>query len=314
MSDRMSSRVSGQRADAAIRAFAAKQHGIVTRRQLLSDGIKRHLVDWRVRSGMLEPVHSGVYRVGPVAAPHAREMAAVLACPGAVLSHRSAAALWQLVVRMDAAEPIHITVASEAGRGRRPGIRRHRADLTADEVQRLGGLPVTTVARTLVDLSRTVEVRELERAFARAERERLVTRSELRALLERYARRGGTRRLAALVASRAGAAFTRSEAEEQLHRLLEQGGVTGSEANVVVCGYEVDRYWKRARVAIEVDGIAYHSSATAILRDRRRDSALAAAGIQVLRMTWHQIVNEREKTLVQIAQVLARAEERASNR
>jgi very-short-patch-repair endonuclease len=263
---------------------------------------------------MLEQVHAGVYRVGPVATPHAREMAAVLACAGAVVSHRSAAELWQMLAPLNAGEPVHVTVPSASGRGRRPGIRRHRTDLLPDEVTRVDGIPVTAAGRTLVDLSGAVALRDLERALAYAERERLITRDELRTLLERHARRAGTRRLRALVAREGTVAFTRFEAEEKLHKLLEAGGLTGGEANVVVCGCEVDRYWKHVRLALEVDGFAYHSSAPAFLRDHRRDSALAAAGIQVVRLTWHQIVNEREKTLVQIGQMLARAEERASNR
>jgi very-short-patch-repair endonuclease len=77
--------------------------------------------------------------------------------------------------------------------------------------------------------------------------------------------------------------------------------------NVLVYGHEVDCFWRGARLVIEVDGYAYHGSAHAFVRDRRRDSALAAAGIHVLRLSWHQIVDEPEKTLVQLALAIARA-------
>ncbi|HUF49313.1 MAG TPA: DUF559 domain-containing protein [Longimicrobiales bacterium] len=296
-----------QRPDAAIAALATAQYGIVTRPQLIHAGISRHVIDHRIRTGGLRLVHSGVYQVGPVVAVCAREMAAVLVCGGAILSDRTAATLWQVLPAPLSGDPVEVTVPAHRHCVRRPGIRAHRRDLAADEITRVEHLPITTAARTLLDLSGTVSARELERAVATAERARLVQPGEIRSLLDRHHRRPGTVRLRALLESSMPSAFTRSEAEERLLALIRRTGLPEPEMNVVLHGYEVDCFWRLERLAVEVDGYAYHASARAFNHDRRRDSALAAAGIQVLRLSWQQITRESEKTLVQLAQALARA-------
>ncbi|MEJ2218978.1 MAG: type IV toxin-antitoxin system AbiEi family antitoxin domain-containing protein [Gemmatimonadota bacterium] len=164
-------------------ALAVRQQGVVTRRQLIEAGLSPWAVAHRLRSGRLHRLHAGVYRVGPLMPPHAREMAAVLASgPGSVVSHFSAASfrgLW--VEQMDAAErsdasPVHITVV-HANRGNRPGIRAHRVvRLNRGEWTVETGIPVTTPERTLVDLAGMVGSRELEGMLATAEREGLVGR------------------------------------------------------------------------------------------------------------------------------------------
>lgn len=291
------------RTDVVIASFAAKQHGIVTRIQLIRAGISRHIVDGRVKRGLLRPVHAGVYQVGPVVAPRAREMAAVLACQRTAVSHRSAAALRNWIAEQGASEPVDLTLPG-GRRGRRPGIRAHRCD-AADKIKRIDGIPVTSAARTLLDLSRVASVRELEQAFARAERDRAAVRGELVSLLDRYTGRAGTRLLRELVVASAAPALTRSEAEELLRDMIISGGLPKPETNVVLHGFEVDCLWRPARIVVEVDGYAYHSSRGAFVQDRQRDSALAAAGIQVLRLSWHQLTEERDRTLVELAQALA---------
>lgn len=83
--------------EACIDEIAARQHGVVTRKQLLEAGLTARMIFRRVARQRLLPAHRGVYRVGPVVSPYAREMAAVMACGrGAVVSGWSAAALWQL--------------------------------------------------------------------------------------------------------------------------------------------------------------------------------------------------------------------------
>jgi very-short-patch-repair endonuclease len=168
-------------------------------------------------------------------------------------------------------------------------------------------VPVTSAARTIFDLSCVAGPRELEQAVAIAERERLATRDELLAVLDRYAGRAGSRRLRGLLERSAPPALTRSKAEDLLLGLIRDAGLPEPEVNVRLHGYEVDFLWRSARLAIEVDGYAYHSSAHAFVRDRKRGSALAAAGIHVVRLSWYQIADEPRKTLVQLAQALARA-------
>jgi hypothetical protein len=109
--------------DRLIAELAARQHGLVTRGQLLGMGVPSDSVRWRVRVKRLAPVHRGVYRVGPLSSPREREMAAVLACgAGATISHWSGARLWQVWWSHGAEDPVDVTVAC-ADRGRRPGIR-----------------------------------------------------------------------------------------------------------------------------------------------------------------------------------------------
>ena len=147
--------------DDVIEQIAAGQLGLVTRAQLRARGITAHAIAGRVQSRRLRPLHRGVYRVGPVVAPHARELAAVLACgPHAVVSHRSAGWLWQLLP--DPGEvPVDIT-QRKGERGRRPNIRRHRVSLSAKDMTIRDVIPVTTPWRTVLDLAAVLDQRQLE--------------------------------------------------------------------------------------------------------------------------------------------------------
>jgi very-short-patch-repair endonuclease len=293
-------------ADQIIFEIAEGQHGLITRRQLLRGGLSRHIVEHRLRTARLRAVHAGVYRVGPVVSRCAREMAAVLACEGSVLSHRSVAPLWRLAGPRDAREPVELTHADR--QSRRPGIRMYRSSLATDEITSIDCIPVTSVARTLLDLSRVSSPREIERALAFADREHPAYREELLLLVDRYRSRSGVRRLRQLLASPTSAALTRSEAEDRLLDLIRSGGLPAPRTNVVVHGFQVDCYWKDARLVVEVDGYAWHGSARAFVRDRKRDAALAAAGVQVLRLSWQQLTGERDRTLVQLTRALFRPE------
>jgi very-short-patch-repair endonuclease/predicted transcriptional regulator of viral defense system len=291
-----------------VAALAARQHGVVTRGQLLQAGLSADAIDNRVKTKWLRLMHRGVYAVGPVAAPDAMEMAAVLACgEGAVLSCMSAARLWHLVPYPAHDRAIDVTVPAGRDR-RRPGIRVHRVcSLERDEVTELKGIPVTIPARTLLDLATAATPRELERAAAEAERRQLASRSKLLALIARYPRRPGTRALRVLLERQGRPALTRSEAEERFMALARRGRLPAPDVNVLLGSYEVDFLWREERLVVEVDGFAFHGSRAKFEGDRRRDAELAAQGLQVIRVTWRQIVDEPEAMLVRIAQALARA-------
>lgn len=291
------------------------------------------MVQTRVATNRLRPLHRGVYLLGQLRGPlepeRAREMAAVLACgPGAVISHRSAAWLWDLLPRAGgpagvarprtaaaSAHPagagsgvdVDVTVPGRARR-RRPGIRAHRShDLGAGETTQLDGIPITTPARTLRDLSIVVGPRELNRAAARAERRKLIRAEELASLVARHSRRRGAPVLRAAMGEDGGPALTRSEAEERFLDLVRRGQLPAPETNVLVRGHEVDFLWRAARLAVEVDGFGFHASRRSFENDRRRDAELAAAGVHVVRVTWSQIVREPSATLVRVAQALTHA-------
>src|SRR5918992_3105529 len=244
-------------------ALAGRQHGVVTTAQLLDAGVGRRAIAWRVERGWLVPLHRGVYQVGPVAAEHGREMAAVLACgDGAVLSHQSAAAVWGFG-RRD--RGVHVTVPGQARRSR-PGVRVHRS-LSLDAAVH-NGLPLTRPARTLSDLRRTLPSDEVERARERAAM------------------------LGLVVPDDAPDGFTRSEAERRLTQLCKAAGLPPPRTNARVAGYEVDAYWPAERLIVEVDGWTYHRTRTAFERDRRKDAALQAAGYRVVRITWRRLTKE----------------------
>lgn len=212
--------------------------------------------------------------------------------------------MWDLLPR-DVDAPVHVTVAGP-GRGPRPGVVVHRvAAFDSSEVTQIDGIPVTAPARTLFDLANVVRGRELEQAMARAERKRLTNRSELLSLVSRHSRRRGIGALRHLLQDGAEPVLARSEAEERFLALIRRARLPAPEANSRIGNYEVDFVWRAQRVAVEVDGFAFHSSRVQFESDRRRDADLSAMGFRVIRVTWQQVVHESEVLLVRLAQSLA---------
>lgn len=287
-------------------ALAERQHGVVTRAQLLAGGLGVARIKRLARAGWLRPLHRGVYQVGPVRSRRTREMAALLACgEGATLSHRSAAAAWGLLDLPTRSAAVEVTVPS--GRHpRRPRIRVHRG-AALDPIQStvLDRLRVTTPARTIVDLAGLVTMRRLEQALAKAEREGLADHTEIDAVLGGRERKHGARALRALLESPTDPRFARSPLEEAVLALLASGGLPAPETNVMVAGREVDLFWRDRGFAIELDGLRFHGSRRAQVADRRKDLHLAARGLRVIRLTWDQVHHERDRTLVLIAEALA---------
>jgi len=236
-------------------------------------------------------------------------MAAVLACgAGAVVSHRTATTLWALLAAGSGPVAVDVTVPAGA-RPRRPGIRVHRSDgLDPCHVTVVDGVPTTTPARTLLDLAGCAEPRDLERAVARAEREALTERGDLLALLDRYPRSPGGATLRRLLGGPGAPALTRSEAEARFLALIRKAQLPGPAVNAAAEGYEVDFLWREQGVVVEVDGFAFHSSRSRFEADRRRDARFSARGLRVVRVTWNQILEEPEATVVRVAQTLAVAQ------
>jgi very-short-patch-repair endonuclease len=234
-------------------------------------------------------------------------MAACLACgASAVVSHRSAAALWQLVRQASPSTPVDVSIPVDSRRVR-PGIRVRRVPtLTSDEVTELDGIPITTPARTLYDLGNSVGARELERALAEAFAQRLVRPTHLQRLLSRFEGRRGSRALRTLLED-GEPVLTRSEAEERFLALIRKAQLDSPAVNAEIAGYEVDFLWRAERLVVEIDGFAFHSSPGAFEGDRRRDAVLAAAGLRVMRVTWRHLLDEPEAVLARLAKVLALA-------
>jgi very-short-patch-repair endonuclease len=273
-------------ADRIVMDLAATRHGVVTARDLATAGLERRAVARRVAEGHLRRLHRGVFLAGPLPGPRTREMAAVLAVGhDAAISHRSAAALWEILPPAD--DPVDVTVTRGHPRNR-PGIRVHRARRLQRSFN--AGVPVTTPLRTIRDLVCAVGSRDLERAIEEAQVRRLVTRRELD-------------RLHGVDAGRE-PSLTRSEAERRLLALVRAARLPAPRANTRVGRYEVDFLWADQRVVVEVDGFAFHSTRAAFERDRARDQALQVAGYTVLRITWRQLVDEPEAVVAALAAAL----------
>jgi very-short-patch-repair endonuclease len=291
-----------------IAALAASQHGVVSREQLHVLGLSEQAIDHRVRIGRLHVIHRGVYAVGHrVLTMEGRWMAAVLAAGrDAVLSHTSAASAWEL--RAVGSGAIHVTIPGDPGRKRRAGIRIHRScTLTSDDTTEYKGIPITTPARTLIDLAATLRGRPLEQALDRAELLRLIDFAELRRALAAHPTRPGSRSLQAMLSRyTAESAVTRSELEEHFLDLCDDHGVRRPETNTRIEGIEVDFAWRDARLIAEVDGYAFHRSRSAFETDRERDVRLALAGWEVLRFTYAQVTARSAWVSAAIANRLAR--------
>lgn len=289
-------------ADTIIDDLAARQHGVVSRAQLVDAGVPAHVITHRRTIGRLVPLHQGVSQVGPVATPRAPFMAALLACgPRAVLSHESAAVLWGIRPQSRPGEPIDVTVPS--GYRNRRGIRLHRpSSLPRHDIRRLDGLRATAPDRTLLDLAATLEGRPLERAVVEAFARGLVRRPRLlRRIAERPGAAGSARLREILDAGRG---VTRSEAEKRFLALVAQAGLPEPLINSMVEGLEVDFLWPAERLIVEVDGYAFHSTTSRVDNDHRRDTVLTTAGFAVLRFTWSQITRESLASMIALDRLL----------
>src|SRR5215210_3037679 len=275
--------------DGAIAALAAGQHGVVARWQLRDLGLDDNAIAYRLRTGRLHRLHQGVYAVGhTVLTALGRWMAAVLAAgPSGVLSHASAAALWDL--RRSAAVIVDVTIA-DGGSRKRKGLRIHRArDLTGQTTTH-DAIPVTTPARTILDLAATLQRRPLERLLDQAQNTRLTDVVSLEALARAHTgHRGASRLLATLDAHEPGATLTKSELEERFLALCRDAGLPRPRVNAWVQGFEVDFVFAEQRLLVETDGWSWHRTRAAFERDRHRDAVHARAGYRTLRFTHRQL-------------------------
>jgi very-short-patch-repair endonuclease len=232
-----------------------------------------------------------VYAVGHLGLTvDSRRMAAVLACGrGALLSHRAAGALQAL---LPSSPQFDVTVP---GGGRsRAGIVVHRSRCLHDEDRdAVRGIPVTSVARTIVDLAEVLDEDRLAKAIREAEIRRTFDLVAIERVLARVAGRAGRHRLTKVLAAyRSDQHFTRSVAERRFLELCERHDLPPPAMNTWVGGHEVDAYWEDVGVVVELDGHEVHGTREAFHRDRKRDRALAADRIRVVRVTWLDLRDE----------------------
>ena len=284
-------------------ALAARQHGVVSRKQLRHLGMSEAGISRAAAMGRLHPVFRGVFAVGHRRlTERGRLMAAVLACgKGTVISHRSAGALLKLIDK----GPVVIDVIAPGSRGRKiDSIRFHRVRLPLlEETGTVAGIPCTSPARTLVDLAGTVSDWTLRSAFDRAAQRRTLDIAAIEASID--PRRRGMKGLLALVEKwRAAEPLTKtrgklkSPLEAKVLPLLVQRHLSSPLINAPVeianGRIEVDFLWRDQRFVVEADSRDFHGTAMALERDRWRDRELMRAGYSVLRVTHKEAEHEAE--------------------
>ncbi|MDH6280322.1 very-short-patch-repair endonuclease [Prescottella agglutinans] len=283
-----------------VHSAMARQDGVVTLAQALEAGMSKSAVSRRVRSGEWRRLATGVYlRADRARTPAVDLRAAVYACgPGAVACGPSAAWWHGLLDRPPTQHCVTIP-ASRAVR-RRSGIRIRRRDLDRRDTESRRALRVTGLPLSVLEAA--VALRDGSALMDRAI-QRHTTIETLEAVHERNPGRHGASAAARLL--RAAGEGGASEAERMLHRLLRQAGLTGWRPHVHSCGYEIDVAFVSERIAIEVDGWAWHRDVDRFNRDAQRQNALMNAGWHVLRFTWHHLRNDPEGVIAQIRQALA---------
>lgn len=306
--------------DRGIAELAERQHGVVALGQLRDLGLGLNAVDKRTAAGRLHRVHQGVYAVGHrLLSANGHRMAAVLACgPDAVLSHRSAAALWG--IRPDARNLIDVTAPGR--RGRIPtGIDAHRhGSLRPADRTVLDGIPRTSVARTLLDLAGVVSVRELRNAITQSEVLRLFDLDSAQELIRRSRGRRGVARLKLAISLHDPRdELARYELERRFLEICRDSGLPSPIVNgpLSIGGASIvpDFLWRDAGLIVETDGRETHGTPRAFEEDRRRDQRLKVAGWEVLRFTWRHVVDEPTSVAHTVRTVHRRltARRRASN-
>lgn len=280
--------------------LAARQHGVISLKQLGDLGLSARAVQQRAQAGGLHRVHQAVYSIAPpeLLSLRGHFMAAVLACgPDAVLSHRSAAHLHGL--RRTERQGIDVTV---------PG-RRHPKHTDVDihnsttlipaDTTTVEGIPCTTIARTLLDLGDVLNTRQVEQALEQGDTMEVIDLRALHDQLHRNAKRKAANRLRqALAGLRPDAAPSESQFEEDLLALCRridvpeprrQFWITPDDGEPAV---RADFAWPQHRLIVETDGLGAHRARHRFESDRRKDQRLALLGWRVIRITWRQLKEE----------------------
>lgn len=283
---------------------------MVSYAQLVACGLSATVIAHRVDHGRLHRLHRGVYAVGHDGLDDCgRIFAAVLAVgSGAVASHESAARLQSILpagTRVDrGVGPVEVTtVAGRRGRSR-SGIRVHAIGTwDARDLRWVGPVPVTSAARTVLDLAVRSGRDPAERMLAEALRGRLTDEREIRSLVTRSSGHHGVGVVASLI--EAGPAFDRSVAERLFLELVRRSGLPEPQTNVWAGGFEVDALWEDLDVVAEFDSSTFHGDRVAFRKDRRKSARLQAAGYDVVPVIWADLLDSPELVAATVASVLA---------
>jgi very-short-patch-repair endonuclease len=289
-------------------ALAEAQHGVISRKQLLALGFTPRMIQKRLESGRLHLLHRGVYALGHrVLSRRGHWMAAVLASgERAVLSHRSAAALWG--IRQTDRGRIEVTVP--LAKRARPRIQIHRAPLPPDELATHHGIPVTTPSRTAFDLAAVLPEDRMAKVLSELERLRLPNDPvSLHELLDRHPQGRGSKLLRRQLEDLE-PTHTRSELEDAFNAFLKTTDLPPPLVNQPLHLQDrvihPDFFWPEASLIVELDGRGSHDTRAAFETDRARDRAALVAGLRTVRVTWRQLHAERPQLRADLYRLQAR--------
>jgi hypothetical protein len=307
--------------------LAARQHGILARPQLLALGFSASAIQHRIAYGRLHPVARGIYAVGwPHLDRRRRWAAAVLAAAaggqaahlptqpylgnGAMLSHRSAAALWG--IGSEPRDRIDLSVLRAQGVSRSGLLVRRRPSLAISEIALCDDLPVTGPIQTLIDLATEIGATATERAVNDADKRDLVDPESLRAALDQHPGEPGVRPLRRIL-DRLTFLLSDSDLEIYFRPIAASSGLSTPLTKQRVNGFEVDFFWPDLGLVVEADGLRYHRTPSAQKRDTLRDRAHTLAGMTPLRFTHYEIRYEPGKVCSDLTRASAMLERRSTH-
>lgn len=287
------------------------QHGVFSRAQAMERGATEATIQRRLATGRWDRLSPGVYRLS--GCPSSWRQSLIAACfawgSGAVVSHRSAAALW----RLPGFEPGPVELSVPRGRGRSlPGVAHRPRSLPPVDVTTLDAIPVTTPARTLLDIAATTSSDLVEEALDDALRRRLVSVSRLRWRLREIGRSGrpGVALLRTLIEARASTtAVPQSVFETRLLRALKDAGLPEPIVQHEIRDRGrlvgiVDLAFPEMRLAIEAEGYRWHAGRLRFERDLARRNSLTALGWRVTHVTWADLTDRGEATIRAIVRAI----------
>jgi very-short-patch-repair endonuclease len=290
-------------------ALVRRQHGVVSRAQLLALGLSAKAIRHRLENGRLHGVWPGVYAVGrPELTRYGRWMAAVLASgPDAVLSHQSAAELWE--IRQPRGGPIQLSVPTHIRRNR-PGLTLFRRAVVPRTHRH--GIPTTPPAQTLIDLAAALEDQSaLEAAINEADKRDLIHPKQLHQAAQ-ASRARGAKRLRDLL-DRQTLTLTDTELERRFLPIARNAGLPPPKTQAWVNGHRVDFHWPDLGLVVETDGGRYHRTPAQQTADRKRDQTHLATGLTPLRFTHAQIRYEPTEVQTILVAVVQRLRSKAGS-
>ncbi|GAB2474943.1 endonuclease domain-containing protein [Jatrophihabitans fulvus] len=287
-------------------SLARSQAGLITRRQLVAAGVPGGTADLWLSTRRLEPTRAaGVYRVGGADDSERTPAWFATLSTRSPVSYTTAAAWCGMTVPADGL--LHITRFDRRRLAWPAGVRVHRVALDAGDVTEVRGLPVTTRRVTALDCAGWLPFGQAMVFADRAVQQGWMRPRDIETRLDEAPGRWGNRQLRRILTILERGAD--AESERRLHLVLRRAGLTGWRPQFPVdtpAGrFRVDVAFEHLRLAIEVDGYEYHSREGRFQSDRTRQNALLAAGWQVLRFTWTDIVDRPDYVAASVRSLVA---------